>query len=160
VFEKDEHPGGAFRYASKAPLFQEVAASEASFERYIGDLVAACTRKGVKFRFRCDVAAEPDVLAPFDRIVIATGARYRFGLGPIARAMLDLGAARWPGMRALFEQSKFRDWFYYRAREGTAPTFKNLAKPTQKVIAIGDAVEAGKSKAAISSAFEAAFLSG
>ena len=72
--------------------------------------------------------------------------------------MLNLGAARWPGIRTLFEQPKFRDWFYYRAREGTAPAFKNLAKPTQKVIAIGDAVEAGKSKAAIASAFEAALL--
>src|SRR5262249_20397630 len=40
VFEKDKRPGGAFRYAGKAPLFQEVAASEASFERYIGDLFA------------------------------------------------------------------------------------------------------------------------
>ena len=90
--------------------------------------------------------------------MIATGARYRFGLGPIARVILDLGAARWPLLRALFEKPQFRDWFYYRAREGTAPAFKNLAKPTQKVTAIGDAVEAGKSKAAISSAFEAALL--
>ncbi|HWG07016.1 MAG TPA: hypothetical protein VG271_18585, partial [Beijerinckiaceae bacterium] len=77
---------------------------------------------------------------------------------PIARAMLASGAAHLPGLRALFEQPKFRDWFYYRAREGTAPAFKNLAKPTQKVVAIGDAIEAGKSKAAISSAFEAALL--
>src|SRR6185437_17124442 len=47
VFEKEKRPGGAFRYAGKAPLFQEVAASELSFERYIADLFAACTRKGV-----------------------------------------------------------------------------------------------------------------
>jgi hypothetical protein len=72
--------------------------------------------------------------------------------------MLAAGAARWPGIRALFEQPQFRDWFYYRARKGTAPAFKNLAKPAQKVTAIGDAVEAGKSKAAIASAFEAALL--
>ena len=32
VFEKDKRPGGAFRYAGKAPLFQEVEASEASFD--------------------------------------------------------------------------------------------------------------------------------
>src|SRR5262245_49926443 len=63
VFEKDERAGGAFRYAGKAPLFQEVAATESSFERYISDLVAACVRRGVTFRFRCDVAAEPHVLA-------------------------------------------------------------------------------------------------
>jgi hypothetical protein len=53
----------------------------------------------------------------------------------------------------------FRDWFYYRARRGTADRFKALAKPGQTVVAIGDAVAAGKSKAAIASAFEAALLS-
>jgi dimethylglycine catabolism A len=135
-----------------------VLANEDSFTRYIDQLYGACVAKQVRFVFNTDVASRPLLLDSFDRIVIATGARYRFCLGPVAKAVLNLGAARWPGIRTLFEQSKFRDWFYYRAREGTAPAFKNLAKPTQKVIAIGDAVEAGKSKAAISSAFEAALL--
>ena len=49
VFEKKTRPGGAFRYAGKVPLFQEVAASETSFNRYIADLAAACTRKRVMF---------------------------------------------------------------------------------------------------------------
>ncbi len=35
VFEKDERAGGAFRYAGLAPMFQEVGANPASFERYI-----------------------------------------------------------------------------------------------------------------------------
>ena len=52
VFEKEPRAGGAFRYAGKAPLFQEVAASEQSFERYIADLVAACIRKGVDIPLR------------------------------------------------------------------------------------------------------------
>jgi 2,4-dienoyl-CoA reductase-like NADH-dependent reductase (Old Yellow Enzyme family) len=159
VFEKKKRPGGAFRYAGKAPLFQEVAASEASFAHYIGDLAAACTFKGVKFRFATDVADAPDVLAPFDRVVIATGARYRYGLGPIATMMLDHGAARWPGFSRLLSAPTFRDWFYYRARQGTAGRFRQFAKPGQIVVAIGDAVVAGKSKPAIASAFEAALLS-
>jgi hypothetical protein len=158
VFEREGQPGGAFRYAGKAPLFQGVLANEESFARHIDQLYRACVTKQVGFVFNMDITQRPLLLDPFDRIVIATGARYRFGLGPIARAMLVRGAARWPAIRTLFEQTKFRDWFYYRAREGTAPAFKNLAKPTQKVIAIGDAVQAGKSKAAISSAFEAALL--
>ncbi|HWE75766.1 MAG TPA: NAD(P)-binding protein [Stellaceae bacterium] len=158
VFEREAQPGGAFRFAGKAPLFQGVRANEQSLARYIDQLYRACVAKRVGFAFNTDVVGQPLLLEPFDRIVIATGARYRFGLGPIARAMLASGAARLPGIRALFEQPKFRDWFYYRAREGSAPVFKNLAKPTQKVVAIGDAVEAGKSKAAISSAFEAALL--
>jgi hypothetical protein len=158
VFEKDKRAGGAFRYAGKAPLFQEVAASEASFERYIGDLVAACTRSGVKFRFECDVTDQPQVLAPFDRLVIATGARYRFGLGAIATKMLDWGAARSPPFSQLFSVPMFRDWFYYKGRRGTADYFRQFAERGQTVVAIGDAVRAGKSKDAIASAFEAALL--
>ena len=158
MFEKERRAGGALRYAGKAPLFQEVAASEASFARYIDDLVAACTAKGVKFRWRCDVAAEPRVLAPFDRIVIATGTSYRFGLGPIATKMLTWGIARWPLLSRFFSGATFRDWFYYQARRGTADRFRQLANPGQRVVAIGDAVAAGKSKEAIASAFEAALL--
>ena len=158
VFEKESRAGGAFRYAAMAPLFQEVAASEASFARYIDDLVAACTAKGAKFRWRCDVAADPGVLAPFDRIVIATGAGYRFGLGPIATKMLAWGIARSPLLCHFFSAATFRDWFYYRARRATADRFRQLAKPGQRVVVIGDAVAAGKSKEAIASAFEAALL--
>jgi 2,4-dienoyl-CoA reductase-like NADH-dependent reductase (Old Yellow Enzyme family) len=158
VFEKDQTPGGAFRYAGKAPLFQEVAASEKSFERYVADLAAACERKGVTFRFATNVTGQRGLLAPFDRIVIATGAQYRYGLGPIATRMLDWGAGRWPGFSWLFSHPAFRDWFYYQARQGTAERFKQMAKPGQAVIAIGDAVVAGKSKQAIASAFEAALL--
>jgi dimethylglycine catabolism A len=158
VFEKDARAGGAFRYAGKAPLFHEVAASEASFERYIGDLVAACTRNGVKFRFECDVADQPDVLAPFDRLVIATGARYRLGLGTIATNLLDWGAARSRPFSQLFSAPMFRDWFYYKGRRATAGHFRQFAKPGQIVTVIGDAVRAGKSKEAIASAFEAALL--
>jgi dimethylglycine catabolism A len=158
VFEKEQNAGGSFRYAGKAPLFQEVEANPKSFERYVADQVAACKMKGVVFRFAADVTADPQALAPFDRIVIATGAAYRFGLGPLATAALDSGAARWPGMARLFSSPKLRDWFYYRARRGTANRFKSLARPEQTVTVIGDAVSAGKSKQAILSAFEAALL--
>jgi 2,4-dienoyl-CoA reductase-like NADH-dependent reductase (Old Yellow Enzyme family) len=158
VFEKEKRAGGSFCYARKAPQFQEVAASERSFERYIGDLAAASAQKGVVFRFETDVAALPGVLAPFDRIVIATGAAYRFGLGPIETTLLDCGVGHWPGFQQLFSLNAVRDWFYYRARRGTAEQFTPLARPGQKVVAIGDAVKAGKSKQAISSAFEAALL--
>src|SRR5215831_12019460 len=158
VFEKDARPGGAFRYAGKAPLFQEVAANEASFDRYIGDLVAACAGKGVKFRFRCNVSTNPDVLAPFDRIVIATGARYRFGLEPIATKMLDWGIGRWLLVSRLLSDTRLREWFYRKGRRATADRLRQLAKPSQIVVAIGDAAVPGKSKEAIASAFEAALV--
>jgi hypothetical protein len=114
--------------------------------------------KGVEFRFNTDTSERPDVLAPFDRLVIATGAAYRFGIGPIATKLLDWGVSRWPGFAWLFSNSSFRDWFYYRGRCGTAERFRALARPGQAVIAIGDSGRAGKSKQAIADAFEAALL--
>jgi 2,4-dienoyl-CoA reductase-like NADH-dependent reductase (Old Yellow Enzyme family) len=158
VFERAAQPGGAFRYAGKAPLFQGVVANEQSFARYVEQLYQACLARGVAFVFETRIERAPDLLDTFDRIVIATGARYRFGLGPIATTLLRSGVARWPLLRTLFAWPKFRDWFYFRARTGTAPAFARLARPGQKVIVIGDAAAPGKSKTAISSAFEAALL--
>ena len=60
VFEKTKRAGGSFRYAGKAPLFQEVEASDQSFARYIDDMTAACKMKGVVFRFATDVTADPE----------------------------------------------------------------------------------------------------
>jgi len=158
VFEREPRAGGAFRYAGLAPRFQGVVPSEQSFTNYIDNLVAACEKQGVRFRYETDVLRAPALLQPFDRIVIASGAKYRFGLGGVTRLLLDLGMARWPGLRQIFSRDSFRDWFYYRARRGTAESFKALAGSGQKVVVIGDAVAADKSKAAIASAFEAALL--
>jgi NADPH-dependent 2,4-dienoyl-CoA reductase/sulfur reductase-like enzyme len=158
VFEKESQPGGAFNSAAKAPLFQEVATETCSFSRYVDDLVAACRAKGVQFRLGVDASAASGVLAGFDTIVIATGAQYRFGLRPFANWLLDAGIARAPGMARLFTSPSVRNWFYYKARRGTAPRFRHLARPGQRVIVIGDAARAGKSKEAIASAFAAALL--
>lgn len=158
LFEKAAQAGGAFRWAGKAPLFQEVETSERSFERYIADMVAACRVRGVELRLGTDPTALPGLLAPFDRIVIATGARYRFGLGPIVTALLDRGAGSWPLLSALMRWERTRDWFYYRARRGTGDDLRHLVHPGQKLVLIGDAITAGKSKQAIATAFEAALL--
>ena len=157
IFEREARAGGAFRLAGLAPLFQDVTANPESFERYIASLVQRCAEQGVEIRCGVDPMRAPELLAPFDRIVIATGARYRFGLGPIARFLLERGAARWPGLVRIFTDNRFRDWFYFRARTATADSFRSLARPGQRVIAIGDARRAGKSKDAIASAFRAAY---
>ena len=86
VFEKDTNPGGAFRYAGLAPMFQEVEARPESLMRHIGDMVAACRQKHVAFRFATDVTREPALLAPFNRIVVATGA--------VEDTVPDIAAAR------------------------------------------------------------------
>jgi hypothetical protein len=121
-------------------------------------MVDACLRKGASFRLSTDVIDDPALLAPFDRIVVATGASYPYGLGPWAMALLDLGAGGWPGISRLMSEPGVRDWFYYRARKPTAGDFTSLARPGQIVSVIGDAGKPGKSKEAIASAFEAALL--
>ena len=158
VFEKDATAGGAFRYAGLAPMFNDVGANPASFARYVRDMVAACQRKRVTFRFGTDVTEEPALLAPFDRIVVATGAAYPLGTGALAMGLLERGAGHWPVVSQIMTSPKVRDWFYYRARKPTADDFTWLAKPGQIVTVIGDAAKPGKSKEAIASAFEAALL--
>ena len=158
VFEKTNRAGGASVTPARRRCSRRSRRATRVLSRYIADMTAACTRKGVLFRFETDVTADPSVLAPFDRIVIATGAAYRFGLGPFTNWALDCGAAHWPGMARLLSHAKLRDWFYYRARRATAGRFQRLARPGQTIVVIGDAVKAGKSKPAISSAFEAALL--
>ena len=90
--------------------------------------------------------------------MIATGSRYRLGLGPIVRGALSWGIGRWPGLGAFLMRASIRDWLYHRARLPTAERFRALARPGQKVVVIGDAAHPGKSKPAIASAFEAALL--
>jgi hypothetical protein len=158
VFEKAARAGGAFRYAGFAPMFNDVAANPASFDRYIGDMVAACRRAHVTLRFGTDVARQPGLLEPFDRIVVATGAAYPVGTGALAMGLLERGAGRWPVVSRAMTSPKVRDWFYYRARRATAGDFTRLAKPGQVVTVIGDARKPGKSKEAIAGAFEAALL--
>jgi 2,4-dienoyl-CoA reductase-like NADH-dependent reductase (Old Yellow Enzyme family) len=158
IFEKCDQAGGALRLAGKAPVFQEVEAVERSFEAYLTSLVAACRRRGVTFRFETDVSRRPELLAGFDRIVIATGATYRWGMGGFVRAILNSHIARWPGVSSLLSNAAIRDWFYHRARRATADRFLPLVGPGQTFAVIGDARLPGKSKPAIASAFEAALL--
>jgi dimethylglycine catabolism A len=160
VFDKDAEPGGAFKSAAKAPLFQDVDTEPRSFNRYIADLVAACRAKGVQFRLGADATAASALLAGFDTVVIATGADYRFGLRPFVDWLLDWGIARAPGVARLFKSPSVRNWFYYKARRGSAARFRHLVQPGQRVFVIGDAARAGKSKDAIASAFQAALLGG
>jgi 2,4-dienoyl-CoA reductase-like NADH-dependent reductase (Old Yellow Enzyme family) len=160
IFERENAAGGAFRYAGKAPLFQDVAAEQTSFDRYISNMVAACMHNGVTFLYGVDVIKAPGPLATYDRIVIATGARYRFALGELPNLLLDHGAGRWPVLRWIFTRRRFRDWLYHRARRSAGEGARRISRPRQKIVVIGDALKPGKSRPAIASAFEAALLSG
>ena len=160
VFEREAEPGGAFRYAGKAPRFQEVAAREEPLRKYIKDLERSCRESGVELRYGVDVLRQPDAVASFDRIVVASGARYRFGLGALVFRLLDGGWGRSAVARKLFELPGVRESFYHRARRGTADAFRLLGRPGQKVNVIGDARRAGKAKDAIDDAFRAALQVG
>jgi len=158
VFERAPHAGGALRLAGKAPMFQDVEAADAPLLAYIREIERGCREQGVTFRFNLDVARAPAALAGFDRIVVATGAAWRLGLGALARALLDTGTARWPPIRRALSSPKLRDWFYYRARTAAGTDVSRFAGPGQKVVVIGDALTPGKAGPAIQSAFEAALL--
>jgi dimethylglycine catabolism A len=155
VFEKTRVAGGAFRLAGLAPKFQNVVADPMPLLRYVARLEARCREAGATFVLGSDVLAEPGRLAEFDLVVLATGARYRPGLGFLP-ALLRAGLARLPFVRRRAEQDAWRDWFYYRARRSQADAFRRKLG-SAKVIVIGDALTPGKSVAAIRSAFEAAY---
>ena len=160
VIERALVPGGAFRYTGKAPLFGEVEAVEGSFEAYVDGLEEACREKSVEFRYGLDVTREPQVLESYDRVVFATGARYRYRLGRVVPRLLDTGLGKsMLGLR-LLSSPRARDWLYYGARRGTGPDVRQLARPDQKVTVIGDAAQAGKARDAVDGAFRAALLSG
>ena len=159
VYEREPVPGGAFRYAGKAPRFQDVEADEGSLNAYIAELERACRQKGVTFHYGIDVLTLPQTLRDFQRIVIATGAEYRYGIGPMAHWLLDAGLGKSAIVRWLFSSVRVRNWFYDSARSATGETRRAPANPGQHVVVIGDAARAGKSQQAIASAFRAAYTS-
>jgi hypothetical protein len=112
----------------------------------------------VTFHFSVKIAGNEDLLAGFDRVVIASGARYPFLLGPIAKTLLNAGLARWPGFSRLFASARFRNWLYCTARRETGSALRRLRNGQQIVMVIGDACRAGKSGDAVASAFDAALL--
>ncbi|MDM7946735.1 MAG: NAD(P)-binding protein [Oceanibaculum nanhaiense] len=160
LFERGSWLGGSFRLAGLAPKFQEVETREGSFHAYIEALERDCREKGVVLRTGTDVTLDPALLEGFDRIVVATGAAYRYGLGLAVPALLRAGAGKWPGLSGLMARPGIRDWFYHRARYATGHAAGNrlAARPGQMIEVIGDARRAGKAIPAIQSAFAAALL--
>jgi 2,4-dienoyl-CoA reductase-like NADH-dependent reductase (Old Yellow Enzyme family) len=158
VFERRGRAGGALRLAAKAAAFQEVEAREEPIGRYLAELEASCREAGVELAFGVDPVRDPSRLAGFDRVVVASGAAYRPGLGLAVRVLLATGAARWPGLRRLLSRKALREWLYYRARVATGAAAARLVWREQAVVVIGDAARAATCQAAIATAFEAALL--
>ena len=157
VFERAERSGGAFRYAGKAPLFQDVVADQNSFDLYIEALTLACAAKGVTIRYHVDVTRRPELLRAVrphrdrDRSRLplrpwpGRHCHARLGRRPLAAHPSSPVHAVAP--RLVLPPARGRP---------TGADFQGLARPGQQVVVIGDALAAGKSRPAISSAFEAA----
>lgn len=156
VFERNERAGGALRIAGHAPLFQEVTASQVSLDDYVDAMVASARQAGVHFRFNCDPFKENVDFSAFDDVVIATGARYYFGMGALVSWLLKSGLARRRPISWLATHAGIRNWFYYKARRPSGQAAAILSVGRRPTI-IGDAFKAGKTMDAIDSAFRAAF---
>jgi 2,4-dienoyl-CoA reductase-like NADH-dependent reductase (Old Yellow Enzyme family) len=156
LFERAAQAGGAYRLAGLAPLFQGVAAAQDSLDAFIEALARICTSRGVTIRTGADPIADPSLLAGFDHVVIATGARYLAGATGIVEAMLRGGWARKAPFERLARDERVRGWFYHRARRATGEAARARLKGVRSIEVIGDAASAGKSEQAIISAFEAA----
>jgi dimethylglycine catabolism A len=159
VVERSERSGGAFRLTGKAPRFNDVAAAEPTFEAYISELERACRRAGVRFHFNVEAARIPEVIDAADLVVVATGARYRFG-GALVPRLLNSRFTRWRMTEKAFASPRVRNLLYYRIRTGTGQRVAKdlgLGVPGRPhVVVVGDAATAGKAREAIASAYIAA----
>jgi 2,4-dienoyl-CoA reductase-like NADH-dependent reductase (Old Yellow Enzyme family) len=154
VFERSTRAGGALRYAGLAPQFQNVEAHQPTLDTFVDELERACRDKHVVFRYGTAIGDVQHIARDFDRIVIATGAAYRFGTSRLVFALLGSGWGKSKLARRIFVSPRVRDWFYYRARKSIRPRLGKLdGKP---VLVIGDAASPGKTRDAIQSAFKAA----
>jgi 2,4-dienoyl-CoA reductase-like NADH-dependent reductase (Old Yellow Enzyme family) len=154
VFEKSQTVGGSMKLAGRAPKFQEVLADQRVLDRYIASLERRCRANGVMFELNTEIDDIRGLSSRFDRVVVATGARYRLGLGLMPK-LLAAGFAKLPVIRDLAARPNLRKWLYYNARRPTLPQLEGIAPGF--ITVIGDASSAGKSVAAIRDAFAAAF---
>ena len=156
VFERASRTGGALRYAGLAPKFQNVEAEQSSLDAYVDELERACRQKNVQFRFDTRITDVAAIAEGFDRVVVATGARYKAGLAGLATGLLRLRVGKTALARRAFSSARVRDWFYYDARRSVVPNLGKL--DGGQVLVIGDAARPGKTREAVESAFKAAFF--
>ena len=154
VFERANEPGGALRQAGLAPQFQGVEAERTTLEAFVVELERACREQGVIFRYGTAIEATNRLGTEFDQIVVATGARYRFGLGRMVESLLAAGWGKSRLGRRIFRSTGLRDWFYHRARRSARADVGNTCG--REILIIGDARSPGKTRDAIASAWRAA----
>jgi hypothetical protein len=121
--------GGQLRRAAEAPFFENVAATRQPFERFVAGLTAQLEELGVKVEMGRRLRAQDISAYRPNVVVVATGARYRLGLGPIVALSRPLwpllGRSRPSGplVRAV------KDWLLKRARRSDAAFGGPLTPP-------------------------------
>ena len=156
IFDKNLQVGGAWLLAAKAPRFQEVKSNPASFENFCQQLQQTCKMQGVDFQMGIHLQENDPRLSGFDRIVIATGASYRFGFSWLIQLLLHPQMTQSRILQNIFTSEPLKNWFYYKARSSKLPNWIINKKIAPKVQVIGDAKTPGKSDVAIQSAFSLA----
>lgn len=160
VIDKRDQVGGNFLLTGKAPIFNDVEAAEPSFAAYISNLENECRRAGVTFLLGKAAQARLEILQEADLVVIAAGARYRAGFGPLVEKILNTALMKSGAVKKVFSNHRVRDFFYYRFRVGRGNSLVRTlglgGLPSDRLVIIGDAAQAGKAREAITSAFDAA----
>lgn len=158
LFEKKAEIGGALRLAGFAPLFQGVEARPESLVAHLEAQLRRCRAVGVTVELGTDILAQPERLRQFDHVVVATGARYRGGIDRLVEGLLRQGLLRSGPVANLARRAAIRDWFYHKARKPSGEAIASRLRDQRlSVEVIGDALRAGKTEAAIASAYAAAY---
>jgi hypothetical protein len=162
VVDRAPLPGGAMHWAGRAPLYQNVPTEPAALEAYVASLAEGAVELGVEVRYGVDILREPQRVRGFDRVVVATGAAYRFGLGPLIRAALRLSSHAPGPWRRLLASPALRELFYHRLRRSTGDEVRRRLAPHlapgTMIEVLGDAARPGKTGPAVLSAFRAGFV--
>jgi len=157
VFDKNSQVGGSWISAAKAPRFQEVKTNPIVFENFTNQLRKSAELAGVDFQMGIDIQThlqnQPNLLQSFDRIVFATGAKYRYGLGIWVNLILKTRLRHWSILDRMFQNETFKNWLYTQARVSSSNSLLGLVGSHQKSQMIGDALLPGKSDMAIRSAY-------
>lgn len=109
------------------------------------------------FEMQKDVLEIPSLLSGFDHVVVASGARYRWGTGSIINAALQSGLVKRGFLKRIAENKAVRNYFYTRLRAGRSDDIRSIQNGSLSIELIGDALKPGRSEEAIRSAYEAAY---
>jgi hypothetical protein len=160
VIVRDVSPsaGGSFRYTGLAPAFEAVDAVQDTFAEYIEGMKAACASHGAVLELG---AAETtgQQAEGFDRIVIATGARYPLGLTKTINYLLGCGIGHMRLVKKIWARPWVKELFFYRIRHSNLPDISRITRAGRpRVVVIGDAQRPGRANQAIQSAYLAALI--